>query len=294
MSHLRIFKNRDVDSIADAMIRAICGAEAEEMIRHKLTLAVSPDGETRFNRISHAVYFDVLFKRLAPYERRWKSMLRSLWADERAIILANLKKLKGGNQAGRHKGASDNIMYPASQFKNRLSKETKKLLTVMLADLGKDKLDELDLGTAFDISNPRIKQWLENYSFKFSENLEAVNDEKLRRILEEGFETGKSIPELMREVKECFDSWDVYRAEVISRTETSRAANEAAVEAYRQSGVVEKKEWLVAPGCCDACEEVGKGDPIPLEDTFKSEDFDDVDAPPLHPNCRCACLAYLE
>jgi len=293
MKHLRFFHDRDVDSIADAMIRAVCGAEAEEMIRHKLTLAVSPDGETRFNRISHAVYFDVLFKRLAPYERRWKSMLRSLWADERAIILANLKKLKGGNRAGGRKGVSDNIMYPASQFKNRLSKETKKLLTVMLADLGKDKLDELDLGTAFDISNPRIKQWLEDYSFKFAENLEATSIEKLRSILETGFEEGKSIPEIMKDITQYFDAWDRYRAEIISRTETSRASNEAAIEAYEQSGVVKEKEWLTAPDCCDICAELD-GEVVALEDTFFDDDYGDGMAPPRHVNCRCSVLAVVE
>ena len=293
MRHLRIFKNHDIDSIADAMIRAVCGAEAEEMIRHKLTLAVSPDGETRFNRISHAVYFDVLFKRLAPYERRWKSMLRSLWADERAIILANLKKLKGGNRAGGRKGVSDNIMYPASQFKNRLSKETKKLLTVMLADLGKDKLDELDLGTAFDISNPRIKQWLEDYSFKFAENLEATSIEKLRSILETGFEEGKSIPEIMKDITQYFDAWDRYRAEIISRTETSRASNEAAIEAYEQSGVVKEKEWLTAPDCCDICAELD-GEVVALEDTFFDDDYGDGMSPPLHVNCRCSVIPVVE
>ena len=287
------FHSHDIDSIADAMIRAICGAEAEEMIRHKLKLTISPSGERKPSRISHAVYFDVLFKRLAPYEKRWKSMLRSLWAEEKAIILANLKKLKGGNQAGGRKGVSDNIMYPASQFKNRLSKETKKLLTVMLADLGKDKLDELDLGTAFDISNPRIKQWLENYSFKFAENLEATSIEKLRSILETGFDEGKSIPEIMKDITQYFDAWDSYRAEIISRTETSRASNEAAIEAYEQSGVVKEKEWLTAPDCCDICAELD-GEVVALEDTFFDDDYGDGMSPPLHPNCRCSVLAVVE
>jgi SPP1 gp7 family putative phage head morphogenesis protein len=284
----RFFCSSHIDAIADATIRAICGAEAEEMIRHKLRLAVSPSGERTPVRIAHAAYFDVEFKRLAPYERRWKLMLRALWADEQAIILANLKKLR---KAQVRKGASDNIMYPASQFKNRLSKETKKLLTAMMADLGQDKLDELDIATAFEVTNPHVKKWIEDYVFKFSENLEAVNTEKLRRILEEGFESGKSIPEIMTGVKECFDSWDIYRAEIISRTETSRASNEAAIEAYRQSGVVEQKQWLTAPDCCDICADLD-GEVVALEDTFFDDDYGDGMAPPLHPNCRCACAAF--
>jgi SPP1 gp7 family putative phage head morphogenesis protein len=295
MKHLHAFHNHDIDSIADAMIRAICGAEAEEMIRHKLTLAVSPDGERRLNSISHAVYFDVLFKRLAPYEKRWKSMLHALWADEQAIILANLKKLKKSQLC---KSQTDHVMYPASQFKNRLSKETKKIMTVILADLGQDKLDELgagkgvkDLGIAFDVGSPQLKKWLATYVFKFSEELETVNSEKLRRILDAGFEQGKTIPEMMLDVKECFDSWDTYRAEIITRTEVSRASNEAAVEAYRQSGVVQEKQWLTAPGCCDICAEMD-GEVVALGDAFFDDGYGDGMSPPKHPNCRCSVVAF--
>lgn len=282
------FHPSQIDSIADAMIRAICGAEAEEMIRHKLTLALSPSGERKPVRIAHAAYFDAEFKRLGPYERRWKSMLRTLWADEQAIILANLKKLK---KAQLGKGVSDNIMYPQMPFKNRLSKETKKLLTVMLADIGQDKLDELnlgksvkDLGIAFDVTNPHIKKWIEDYVFKFSENLETINTQKLRAILDAGFEEGKSIPEIMKDINGLFDSWNTYRAEIISRTETSRASNQAAVEAYRQSGVVEQKQWLTAPGCCDICAEID-GDVVALEEAFFDDDYGDGMSPPKHPNC---------
>jgi SPP1 gp7 family putative phage head morphogenesis protein len=182
-------------------------------------------------------------------------------------------------------------MYPASQFKNRLSKETKKLLTAMMADLGQDKLDELDIATAFEVTNPHVKKWIEDYVFKFSENLEAVNTEKLRRILEEGFESGKSIPEIMTGVKECFDSWDIYRAEIISRTETSRASNEAAIEAYRQSGVVEQKQWLTAPDCCDICADLD-GDVVAIDESFFDDDYGDGMAPPKHPSCRCSVVAF--
>ena len=273
------FRSSHIDTIADALIRSVCGAEAEAMIRTKLTKAA--DGETRPSRISHAAFFSVEFKRLAPYETRWKSMLRSLWADEERIILANLKKLKKG--MGR-KGLADNIMYPQAPFTKRLSKETRKLLATMLSDIGQQKLDELDLSAAFDVTNPHVAEWLDDYAFKFSKNLEEVGSEKIRAILEDGMAAGKGIPELMHDVREAFDTMSRYRAEMISRTETSRASNKAAMEAYVQSGVVEKKQWLTAPDCCDACKDLD-GEVVLLEDDFKSAEFDDTDAPPLHPNC---------
>jgi len=301
------FHSHDIDAIADAIIHSICEIEAEDPLRK----AISPDGERKPVRIAHAAYFDAEFKRLGPYERRWKSMLRAIWAAEQAIILANLKKLKkyracdgippgirkirtgASNIVAGGKGISDNIMYPQVPFKSRLSKETKKILTAMLADLGQGKLDDLDMHIVFDVTNPRVKQWIEDYTFKFSENLEVVNSEKLRVILDTGFEQGKTIPELMAEVKQCFDSWDTYRAEIISRTETSRASNESAIEAYRQSGVVEQKQWLTAPDCCDICAEMD-GEVVALEEPFFDDDYGDGMAPPKHPNCRCSVVAFIE
>jgi len=272
-----------IDSIADALIHAVCADEAAHMIRTRLTLDAKA-------AVAHATYFDVLFKRLGPYERRWKSMLRSLWADEMAIILANLKKLKG---AKARKGLADNILYAQTPFRNRLSKETRALLQTMLADLGQDKLDELDMHIAFEVSNPHVQEWLKDYSFKFSENLEAVSSDRLRTILEAGMEAGRGIPELMHDVREAFDFMNRYRAEIISRTETSRASNQAAIEAYEQSGVVEQKQWLTAPDCCDICAELDN-EIVPLDDTFFDDDYGDGTAPPRHPNCRCAVAAYVE
>lgn len=275
-----------IDSIADAIIHSVCYTEAEAALRK----AVSPDGGKKPIRISHAAYFDALFKRLGPYDRRWKSMLHTLWADEKAIILANLKKIR---KAQICKGVSDNIMYPASQFKNRLSKETRKLVMAMLADLGQDKLDELNMHILFDVTNPHVKKWIEDYTFKFSENLEAVNSEKLRMILDSGFEAGKTIPEIMKDVNTCFEHFDRYRAEIISRTESSRTSNQSAVEAYRQSGVVKEKQWLTAPDCCEICAAMD-GDVVGLEEPFFDDDYGDGMAPPKHPNCRCSVIPVVE
>ncbi len=283
MTAHRQFCSRDIDTVADALIHAVCADEAEAMIRARLTLDAKA-------AIPHAVYFDVEFKRLGPYERRWKLMLHALWADEMAIVLANLKKLK---KSAGHKGLADNILYPQTPFRNRLSQETRKLLTTMLDDLGQQKLDELDLNIAFDVSNPQVQEWLKDYSFKFSKNLEAVSSDKIRAILETGMAEGKSVPELMHDIRETFDNMSRYRSEIIARTETSRASNQAAVEAYKQSGVVEQKQWLTAPDCCDICAELDNVI-VGLDETFFDDDYGDGMAPPRHVNCRGSASAYIE
>jgi SPP1 gp7 family putative phage head morphogenesis protein len=79
------------------------------------------------------------------------------------------------------------------------------------------------------------------------------------------------------------------RAEMIARTESAKADVAGNIEGWRVSGVVDKKEWIAAPDCCDDCQELD-GQIVDLDDSF---DGDGGDGPPLHPRCRCNVLPVL-
>lgn len=85
------------------------------------------------------------------------------------------------------------------------------------------------------------------------------------------------------------------RSETIARTETIRASNQGQLETWNQAadaGLIDKgtavKVWIVTPDdrLCDICEPMD-GVAVGLDEPFKTDEGD-VDAPPLHPNCRCA------
>lgn len=73
------------------------------------------------------------------------------------------------------------------------------------------------------------------------------------------------------------------RAEMIARTEISRAQNQAMIKAghelQQQTGQKVRKIWLLGPHPCPICEENGN-DVRELDEAFITDDF----APPLHPN----------
>jgi HK97 family phage portal protein len=103
---------------------------------------------------------------------------------------------------------------------------------------------------------------------------------------------------------EPIDGW---RAERLARTEVIKSSNEITEAAYRQSGVVDKKEWLANPGACEFCQALD-GSIIGLGGTFVNEgssldgadggtrlnDYEDVDHPPVHPACRCTLIPVIE
>jgi SPP1 gp7 family putative phage head morphogenesis protein len=221
-------------------------------------------------------------------------MVQKIWERERAIILSNLKKLKKGyGFYPVKKDAVDSILYPKRQFIAELSEEARKLLIYIMAKEGQYFLDELDIDAVFNVLNPNVTKWLKEYTPKFSKNLEEVNIEELRKQLIEGLEVGESIPNLAKRVNETYDNWTKYRSEMIARSETIRASNEAALESYRQSEVVKYKVWLAAIDACDACLELSD-QVLELEGKFFSDDFSTGECPPLHPNCRCAVSAWIE
>jgi hypothetical protein len=80
------------------------------------------------------------------------------------------------------------------------------------------------------------------------------------------------------------------RAETIARTELARADVEGNLAAYRDSGVVEGKEWILGSehGDADECDDAAAMGVVPLDD-----DFGGIGDPPAHPNCVCDVLPVL-
>lgn len=94
---------------------------------------------------------------------------------------------------------------------------------------------------------------------------------------------------------------DTYRAEMIARTEVSRAAGFAQESVYEEVGAT-SKQWITAidERVCEFCSEMdGKTTGVTENYWDKGEEvagaaggvlpigFDDISSPPLHPSCRC-------
>ncbi len=109
---------------------------------------------------------------------------------------------------------------------------------------------------------------------------------------------GTDVIELLQE-----QGFNEGRAQAIARTETASAYSEGQNAAWKASGVVKGKTWLVSPFACPFCLSAFKkygSKPIPLDqpyyplgatitagDKMMTLDYRVTMGPPLHPNCRC-------
>lgn len=140
----------------------------------------------------------------------------------------------------------------------------------------------------------RLSEYFEVTTFKFATEVTKYTNQKLRDAFAAGTSEGESIAQLKKRVSSLFGDMEGYRSERIARTETIRASNFATEEAYRESGVVEGKEWLATRDerTDDECIELD-GKVIPLGKDFK-KGGEIVKFPPIHVNCRCTLLPVIE
>lgn len=137
------------------------------------------------------------------------------------------------------------------------------------------------------------KQIVENVN-KFTKSMLDTDRDALINLITNGLQDGKSIPEIRTSIQETFDTYSKTQAQRITRTEVIRASNQASLDAYEQSGVVEGKQWLTA-GATDECAAYEGQIEWDLHGNFYDSDneFQDGD-PPIHPNCRCVLIPVVD
>jgi len=138
-----------------------------------------------------------------------------------------------------------------------------------------------------------VRKLIEKRVEMFASSMVSTDKDKLIDLITNGVAQGQSIPDISRSIRGEFESYSKMQAERITRTEVLRASNISAVDAWKQSGEVGGKQWLVSPGACPECEPYD-GKTVSLKGNFyDSSEWADGD-PPIHPNCRCSIIPILK
>lgn len=172
---------------------------------------------------------------LIPYERAMASKLRGFFMQQKKEVLSNME--------AKSKGISD-WMFDVVKYELLFEEFGQLLLPEVVQDRGDEELQRLAVGVSFNVSDPRVTEFLADKIFKFSFKPNETTKNHLRREFAEGLAEGEGIPQLAKRVKKVFGFAEKYRSVRIARTEILGSSNFGAVESYKQSGVVEKKEWL--------------------------------------------------
>jgi len=148
-------------------------------------------------------------------------------------------------------------------------------------------LDEFDM-------TKRVQALINKKTIRFAKEINETTKKQLRKTLKTGIGEGEGIGDLSKRIKKLFKSRTSYEATRIARTETLSVAGSADLEAYKQSGVIEKKEWLaVMDGVTRPSHAATNGEVKLLNQSFSNGLMypGDMNAPVEEiVNCRCALL----
>jgi len=168
-----------------------------------------------------------------------------------------------------------------------------KLMAPFYRQLLKDAFaDASDAGVdvTFDLENEFVQQVLGSLAKNIKGVAETTRQE-VRDLISKQASEGWSLERLQKEIRERGEIAGRTRAMLISRTESAAAYSQGSLAAYKASGVVSHTEWLTAGDDldCPICAALN-GTRAELGGSFDGG----IDAPPAHPNCRCALSPIVE
>ena len=188
------------------------------------------------------------------------------------------------------------------QFKADVMPFVKGLLTQGVIDA----LEKVNPEAMYNANAPEVLRALERRESQIISVIDRTTNEEVRKMVTQGIEDGLGPKAISRNIQEHFDVR--HHAERVARTETIWAHNEGTMIGWKQSGVVRAKQWDTAPDerRCPFCAAMhgravlldapfyGQGDYMETEEGRLNFDYEPIEHPPLHPNCRCALLPILE
>ena len=224
------------------------------------------------------------------------------YLNEQLEAIANDLRVRG------IEGASTLLRDP--KWLEQLSETIRPSVQVAIDRGGIAGMDKLPGVAPFDVESLEVQQFIDEYTVRLAQAVNGTTELALRQIMVDGLEQDRSVREISNTIIELDNEVSGFRAERIARTESTRAFVEGEKEAWKLSGVVQGKTWLLAPGACEFCRALKAqfgNDPIPLDQPFYQQghllvgveggrlrlDYSDVVGPPLHPHDRCDLLPVL-
>lgn len=149
---------------------------------------------------------------------------------------------------------------------------------VSVGEIGDDIFDQL---------NDRALDWAQDHAADLVSQIDDTTQDYIRAAITEGLNNGDGLDSIADDIEDI-TGFSAERAALIASTEITGANSQGALQGYKQArddnGVTLFKAWLITDEACDICQDNSDAGPIDLDDDFPSGD----DAPPAHPNCRCA------
>ena len=296
-------KNKLIKAIKDHVSKAIVPivynqlkrkAVSQKKLQQKMKLKkIWPKADRKNKEIMklkrkfHAIYLRLGIQ----FEREYQEKVGGIFINQKNRALKMIKADKK-----RKISFPDEFFQVEKEFE-LYNKRVVPIQGKVITDQSRNAFALLQIDSTVTLRQKVTQEFLKKRNFQLSTSMTKTTNEKLGKTLAEGVDAGESITQLRKRISELFDGFTKGRSTNIARTEINSAGNWATEEAYKQSEVVDGKEWLATlderTGDLDAQLD---GTIVSLGGNFsvkgKAGSFTG-ETPPLHPQCRCVLLPVI-
>ena len=140
----------------------------------------------------------------------------------------------------------------------------------------------------WELANAGAAEWARLYGSNLVNNITGTTLSRLQNEIAGFIENGENMGQLTARLEPLFGP---ERADLIASTEVTRAFAEGNMTAWRESGIIQRREWRTSNDeiVCLICGPLN-GKITGLDEPFPGG----VDSPPAHPRCRCWLVPVVE
>lgn len=232
------------------------------------------------------------------YEKEFEAIQKKIWNIQQREITKQLEWQKEITKALKESDLipeKKSVLQYLTMFTPFFNKFMTKEWEITIAEISDEE---------FSISKTNV--WIGERIEKMSKDIDEVTRKEMFLIIKQWNRDKIWTSQIVANINKQFSLYTKkkWRVENISRTEITRASNKSQVEAFRQSWVVEKKQWFTSidERRCEYCAWL-HWKTIKLWDSFlKLWDkqlwqvikYETVDFPPRHPRCRCVARPIID
>lgn len=162
--------------------------------------------------------------------------------------------------------------------------------TIMQTE-GNEAINSIGVTATFDVGTNSVNKFIRDAITLTAKQVNETTSKLLSKIIKEWNDEGLSADQIARNISDKFEEFTKKRSLTIARTEITNASTQSQIMAWKQTGVVEKKERYTAldERVCPEC----NAQHTRVVDIDKQFPWW-KDWPTEHPNCRCTLLAVVD
>jgi hypothetical protein len=185
---------------------------------------------------------DAAYQRAVQRERKFRPrMERAVRAVFEAQRKETVKRLHAQADGRQRIAMSVDELFDPLEWATLFELKVERIRKLAYVESAAEALRGLEVSQGFEFL-PHVSAKLQEQGAALVKRTGETTRDRLRKILVESAESGESVSELAKSINALFGGRR-RNAQTIARTELLKASEDAQVEGFRQSGVVEWKQW---------------------------------------------------